>query len=240
MTPIQTFGATQAPSNMMFPTAAYLQASQNAAETRARGMEAMGKGIASGISSVAGAYKEYKDDEAKFNATKKMYKLFGGSLDEETRKEFDSFFADTSLSIREKNAASPAIMQFLGAAQQQKGRERVAEIMADSRLDVANARNPPPRPRPQFDATQGADPYSYPANPPKATFVAEQSNVPYMIQRQPDQPQPMQQQPRGKLPRTRWNDTTKKMEFLNPQGTRYIEEPDDELMFGSDLRITPF
>jgi hypothetical protein len=58
-----------------------------------------------------------------------------------------------------------------------------------------------------------------------------------MIQRQPDQPQPVQQQPRGKLPKTRWNDKTGKMEFLNPQGTRYIEEPDGDLLFGRDFRI---
>ena len=239
MTPLQTFGANAAPSNMQFPTAAYLQASQNAAEMRARGMEAMGKGIASGISSVAGAYKEYKDDEAKFNATKKMYKLFGGSLDEETRKEFDSFFADTSLSTREKNAAAPAIMQFLGAAQQQKGRERVAEIMGENRLDVANARNPPPRPRPQFDATQGADPYNYPTNPPKATFVAEQSNVPYMIQRQPDQPQPTMG-PLSNMPKIRQDPQTGRMQFWSPGAKRYVDETEDDLLFGPDLRITPF
>lgn len=214
MTPIQTFGATQAPSNMMFPTAAYLQASQNAAETRARGMEAMGKGIAGGISGVAGAYKEYKDDEAKFNATKKMYKLFGGSLDEETRKEFDSFFADTSLSTREKNAASPAIMQFLGAAQQQKGRERVAEIMAGNRLDVAALKNPPPAPRPAFNVSPTVDPLDLP--------VGASPAAPQMLQQMP----PTQGAPSlNAMPKVRQNPVTGEMEFWSPSAKRYIPEP---------------
>lgn len=166
MTPIQTFGATQAPSNMMFPTAAYLQASQNAAETRARGMEAMGKGIASGISSVAGAYKEYKDEQAKFDATKKVFKAFGGDLSEDARKEIDSIFADTSMSVREKNALTPALMQYLGASQQQKGRERVAEIMSQGRVDAAGARRPTPMTGSSFGGVPTLDSiFNLPANP---------------------------------------------------------------------------
>lgn len=92
----------------------------NIGRTLQRGYESMGQGIAGGIKAVGDAYQEYKDDEAKFNATKKMYKAFGGSLDENTRKEIDGIFADTSMSVREKNALAPTLMQYLGASNQQQ------------------------------------------------------------------------------------------------------------------------
>jgi hypothetical protein len=100
-------------------------------------MEAMGKGIASGISSVAGAYNEHKQEQAKFNATKKMVDVFGTSLNDAEKESIASIFADTSMSVKEKNALAPALMQFLGASQQQKGKEDIAKIMAG-----AGARRP--------------------------------------------------------------------------------------------------
>ena len=66
------------------------------------------------------AYKQYKDDQAKFDATKKMFKTFSGSLNEQERQGIDEIFADTSMSVREKNALAPTLMQYLGASQQQK------------------------------------------------------------------------------------------------------------------------
>lgn len=244
MTPFQTYGASAPPSNMMFPTAAYLQASQNAAEMQMRGQEALGKGIAGGINAVSSAFKEHKEEQAKFDATKKLFKAFSGSLDEDTKNSIESIFSDTSISTKEKNAISPAIMQYLGNVQQQKGREKIAEIMTTSREAIAADKNQP-RPLPQFDATNAIDQFGLPAGSSPANPQALQpqpqvggaSDVPYMIQQPQAQPQPMQQQPRGKLPKTRWNDKTGKMEFLSPQGTRYIEEPDGDLLFGRDFRI---
>jgi hypothetical protein len=101
------------------------------------GYEAMGKGIASGVKAVSDAYQQSKEDEAKFNATKKMYKLFGGSLDETQRKEIDGIFADTSMSVREKNALAPTLMQYLGAAQQQNQALAKQQQEIDARMKQA-------------------------------------------------------------------------------------------------------
>lgn len=150
----QQYGQAAPPSNMMFPTAAYLQASQNAADMQMRGQEALGKGIAGGISSVASAFKEHKEEQAKFDATKKLFKAFSGSLDEGTRNSIQDIFNDTSISTREKNFISPAVMQYLGNVQQQKGREKIAELMNQGRVDAANTR----RPAPQTGSTFGGVP----------------------------------------------------------------------------------
>ena len=92
----------------------------NIGRTLQRGYESMGQGIAGGITAAADAYVQYKEDQAKFDATKKMFKTFGGSLNEDERKGIDEIFADTSMSVREKNALAPTLMQYLGASQQQK------------------------------------------------------------------------------------------------------------------------
>lgn len=97
-----------------------MEAGANAARITQAGYESMGKSIAGGIGAVTDAYKQYKDDQAKFDATKKMFKAFGGSLNEEERKGIQEIFDDTSISTREKNAVTPAIMQYMGAAQQQR------------------------------------------------------------------------------------------------------------------------
>ena len=111
----------------------------NIGRTLQRGYESMGQGIAGGIKAVSDAYKQSKEDEAKFNATKKMYKLFGGSLDETQRKEIDGIFADTSMSVREKNALAPTLMQYLGASQQQNQAmaKQKAELDARAGLQAA-------------------------------------------------------------------------------------------------------
>lgn len=109
-----------APAAMAQMGAGLSEAGARIGQSLQRGYESMGQGLASGISAVSDAYKQYKDDEAKFNATKKMYKAFGSSLDEKTRKEIDTIFADTSMSVREKNALAPTLMQYLGASNQQQ------------------------------------------------------------------------------------------------------------------------
>jgi hypothetical protein len=126
----------EAPRAMAQMGQGILEAGANIARTIQGGYESMGKGLAGGITAAADAYKQYKEDEAKFNATKKMYKAFGGSLDETQRKEIDGIFADTSMSVRDKNALAPALMQYLGASQQQN--QALAKQKAE--LDAAAAR----------------------------------------------------------------------------------------------------
>lgn len=225
----QQYGQAAPPSNMMFPTAAYLQAAQNAADMQMRGMESLSKGLAGGINTAVAEYSKYKEDQSKFDATKKLFKAFSGSLSEDEQKSIQEIFDDTSISTREKNLISPAIMQYIGNVQQQKGREKIAGIMTESREAIAAANNQP-RPLPEFDATQGPDLYNQPAGQAPA---APAPAAPYMTQRPPATPQPVQQQPRGKMPLTRWNPDTKEYEFLDPRGTRYVP-------MGADFSIVPF
>jgi hypothetical protein len=109
-----------APAAMSQMGAGLLEAGANIGRTIQGGYESMGKGLASGITAAADAYKQYKEDQAKFDATKKMFKTFSGSLNEQERQGIDEIFADTSMSVREKNALAPTLMQYLGASQQQK------------------------------------------------------------------------------------------------------------------------
>lgn len=235
-----------APAAMGMMGQGILEAGANAARSIQSGYESMGKGLASGITAAGNAYKEYKDDQAKFDATKKLFNAFESYLpkqkDPETGKEFSpmgdqirSMFDDTSMSVREKNAMAPMLLSFLGNAQQQYGRESVANIMAGNRLDVAALKNPPPTPRPPFNATQTEDPYALPAGSSPANPQALQpppqaggaSAAPYMIQRPPAQPQPVQQQSTNKMPLTKFNRQTGEMEFWSPGARRYVPEPVD-------------
>lgn len=120
MTPFQTYGQTAAPSNMVFPTAAYLQSSQNAAETRARGMEAMGKGIASGIGSAASGYMKYKETKSEVGAAEKSYETLKSFLPPEVSGQIDSQIEsmnqDPDMSLRDKAAFWKQTKSFLGDA----------------------------------------------------------------------------------------------------------------------------
>lgn len=125
-----------APAAMAQMGAGMAEVGANIGRTLQGGYESMGKGIASGITAAADAYKQYKDDQAKFDATKKMFKTFSGSLNEDERQGIDEIFADTSMSVREKNALAPTLMQYLGASQQQK--QALEKQKAE--LDAAAAR----------------------------------------------------------------------------------------------------
>jgi transcriptional regulator CtsR len=217
-----------APAAMAQMGQGILEAGANAARITQAGYESMGKSLAGGINTAVAEYSKYKEDQSKFDATKKLFKAFSGSLSEDEQKSIQEIFDDTSISTREKNLISPAIMQYIGNVQQQKGREKIADIMTESREAIAAAKNQP-RPLPEFDATQGPDLYNQPAGQAPAPAPA----APYMIQRPPATPQPVQQQPRGKMPLTRWNPDTKEYEFLDPRGTRYVP-------MGADFSIVPF
>lgn len=119
--------------------AGILEAGANIGRTLQGGYESMGKGIASGITAAADAYKQYKEDQAKFDATKKMFKTFSGSLNEQERQGIDEIFADTSMSVREKNALAPTLMQYLGASQQQKQALEKQKAELDARMSLQKA-----------------------------------------------------------------------------------------------------
>lgn len=150
MTPFQKYGQASAPSNMSFPTAAYLQAAQNAASMQASGMNALGSGLASGISSVINYMDSQKEEQARFNATKKMYSAFKSFLPEESRAEIEGMFSDTGMSVRDKNQIAPLLMNMIAQGQQLASKKDIANIMADSRQAVADAKNQPPPQREEF------------------------------------------------------------------------------------------
>lgn len=241
----------QAPAAMAQMGQGMAEVGANIGRTLQRGYESMGQSIAGGIKAVGDAYQQYKDDEAKFNATKKMYKLFGESLDENTKREFDSFFADTSISTREKNFASPAIMQFLGAAQQQKGREAVANIMAGSRVKPTPVQSPVLNDIPTVDSIlnsvidqpQGNAQPQVSGDLSGLPFNSSQGNPNLLIPTSaPAQvtPAPRSGVPPAGMPPTKKNSITGEMEFWSPEAKRYIPEPKEDLYFGPNFRISPY
>lgn len=229
--------------------AGILETGANIGRTIQGGYESMGKSLGEGIksaaSSVASAYAQSKEDQAKFDATKKMVKAYESYLpkqkDPETGKEFspmlndiNSFLNDTTISTREKIAMTPMVMGLLGNAQQQYGREKVAGIMADSRFDVASLKNQQPPSRPVFNAAPEVDPLDQVVDQAPATAPAPAA--PYMIQRPQGQPQPTQG-PLSNMPKTRRDPQTKRMQFWSPEAKRYVDEIKNDLIFGPDFRI---
>jgi hypothetical protein len=126
-----------APAAMAQMGQGILEAGARIGQTIQSGYESMGKGLASGINSAVSQYAQYKDDQAKFDATKKMVKAFGGSLGKKERQGIDDIFADTSMSVREKNALAPTLMQYLGAAQQQNQALAKQQQEIDARMKQA-------------------------------------------------------------------------------------------------------
>jgi hypothetical protein len=165
MTPIQTFGATQAPSNMMFPTAAYLQASQNAAEMQARGMSALGQGLASGITAAAQAYGDYKKMQSGIKASEKAYDTFKDFLDPQVRSSIDQKIEginkDTSLSMQDKAAFWDQAKGFIGGSINQTYAldKQQKMINALAARQAAEARRPAPITGGSFGEVRGVDDY---------------------------------------------------------------------------------
>jgi len=144
-----------APAAMAMMGQGLSEAGANIGRSLQSGYDSLGKGLAGGINAAVSQYAQHKDDQAKFDATKKLFNAFESYLpkqkDPETGKEFSpmadqirSMFDDTSMSVREKNAMAPMLLNFLGNAQQQAGRESVANIMAGSRVQAAETRRPGP------------------------------------------------------------------------------------------------
>ena len=217
-------------------------AGANVARTLQGGYESLGKGIASGITAAGEAYKQYKDDQAKFDATKKMVKAFEGYLpkqkDPVTGKEFspmadqlNGILNDTTISTREKVAMTPLVMNFLGQAQQQYGKERVAGIMTDSREAIA-ANKPQPKSMPAYGVGNPMDRFNQPVGgqaPPKAQ--PNYSDLP----RNPSQGDPSgltgNRTSLNQMPLTRKNPQSGVPQFWDPVNKRYIDE---ELYFNPE------
>ena len=113
-----------------------LEAGANIGRTLQSGYESMGKSIGEGIKSAAGsvasAYTQSKEDQAKFNATKDLFKAFEGFLPKEKNPETGKDYSpmadkingvlnDTTISTREKIAMAPMLFNIIGNAQQQYG-----------------------------------------------------------------------------------------------------------------------
>ena len=226
-----------APAAMGMMGQGILEAGANIGRTIQSGYEAMGKGLAGGISSaassIAGAYTQSKDDQAKFDATKKLFNAFESYLpkqkDLETGKEFSpignqirAIFNDTTMSVREKNAMAPTLLSFLANAQQQYGRESVANIMNAGRVEAAGARRPGPVAGTSFGGVPTVDQllnssvgqpqandgsYALPTNPSQGNPGALISNAPYA-------------QESG----TRVDPNTGMTQFWDPKVKRWIDE----------------
>lgn len=201
-----------APAAMAQMGQGILEAGANIGRTIQSGYEAMGKGLAGGISSaassIAGAYTQSKDDQAKFDATKKLFGAFESYLpkqkDPVTGKEFSpigdqirSIFNDTTMSVREKNAMAPTLLSFLANAQQQYGRESVANIMNAGRVEAAGARKPAPMTGTGFGQVSTVDQLlDAPVGQPQANEGS------YALPANPSQGNPaplMQEQPKSRM-----------------------------------------
>jgi len=231
MTPFQTFGQTAAPSNMMFPTASYLQAAQSAADTRARGMSEIGRGLAGGIDKAMNLMEAHKEEQAKFDATKKMYSAFKNYLPEESRSKIDEMLSDTSMSVKEKNQLAPLLMSMISQGQQQAGRERIANIMADSRENVAGLKNRQPAERPVFDVQNPKSIFNTPVGNP-----AGQRPISGMPMNPPAAREVPMTRTVSSGPQARQNPVSGVMEFFDPKIRRWVQEPDQQV---DDLYFDP-
>lgn len=205
-----------APAAMAQMGAGILEAGANIGRTLQGGYESMGKGIAGGIGAVSDAYKQYKDDQAKFDATKKLFKAFSGSLDEETKNSIQDIFNDTSISTREKNAISPAIMQYLGNVQQQKGREQVARIMHPTSQQ--------PRPSSFGEVPTLDRVFNSPVNQPQFQSDGNLSGLPMNPSQGNPEPLMRTVSSSSKMPLTRTNPDTGVPQFWDEINKRYVDE----------------
>jgi len=212
----QQYGQAAPPPSMMFPTAAYLQASQNAAEMQMRGQEALGKGIAGGISSIGKAYGDYKEDQSKFDATKKMYSAFKSFLPEESQNEIEKMFADTGMSVKEKNQISPLLMNMIAQGQQQTGREKVARIMHPTSQQ--------PRPS-SFGGVPTLDNiFSSPVNQSQPQDNGNLSGLPMNPSQGNPEPLIRTVSSGQQMPLTRINPDTGVPQFYDQYNKRYVDE----------------
>lgn len=170
--------------------AAMAQMGQGISEAGARigqmmqgGYESMGKGLAKGIDAAAEAYKQNQQEQARFDATKKMYKAFESFIPDNKQKEaIQGIFDDTSMSVAQKNQLAPTLLNFLAQSQQQAGRESVANIMAGSRVQAAEARRPAPNTEATFSVPTLNDVFGLPGDGSQGTPVPFRAPAPAIPQ----------------------------------------------------------
>ena len=140
MTPYQ-YGQSAAPSNMAFPTAAYMQAAGNAAGLRAKGMESLGAGIAKGMDAVTAYLKESRDMQSAVKGGEKFLSFLGkagvqsGAFGQDTINEMNAMLSDPSLSVRDKANIIPAM-----AGQMQNVIKYKNELANQQQLELARAK----------------------------------------------------------------------------------------------------
>lgn len=156
-----------APAAMSQMGAGLLEAGANIGRTLQAGYESMGRGISGGItsaaSSIADYYKQNKEEQARFDATKKMFKAFESFLEPSQQEAIQGIFDDTTMSTAEKNQLTPLLMNYLGAAQtqryaMQRGAQQEGGALQRSKLGAqveAYRYGGAPAPQTGADQTQG-------------------------------------------------------------------------------------
>jgi hypothetical protein len=113
-----------APAAMSQMGQGILEAGARIGQTIQGGYESMGKGLASGISAVAGAYGDYKKMESGIKASEKAFDTFRSFLSPEVQKSIDDRITemnkDTSLSLQDKAAFWDQAKSVMGGAINQK------------------------------------------------------------------------------------------------------------------------
>lgn len=109
-----------APAAMSRMGEGIMEAGANIGRSLQSGYEALGKGIGSGITALAGAYSDYKKMESGVKGAEKSYEMFRPYLNPELRTQFDNQIAsinsDKSLSLQDKAAFWDQTKGFIGGA----------------------------------------------------------------------------------------------------------------------------
>jgi hypothetical protein len=113
-----------APAAMSQMGQGILEAGARIGQTLQSGYESMGKGLASGISAVAGAYGDYKKMESGIKASEKAFDTFRSFLSPEVQQSIDARIEemkkDTTLSLQDKAAFWDQAKAVMGGAINQK------------------------------------------------------------------------------------------------------------------------
>jgi hypothetical protein len=137
----------QAPSNMQFPTDAYIRGVTNAANIQAEAQARMGQQLGEGIQKAAGAYKQNADAKSDYNATQAMLKsptyrkLYG--LDEKGATDLSSTIANAQGEggYAAANKLTESVLKYLfqsnQLAQEMQARANIANAQIAGALDRA-------------------------------------------------------------------------------------------------------
>lgn len=225
-----------------------MEAGANIGRSLQSGYEALGKGLAGGVSAAANAYMDYKKMESGVKGAEKSYEMFRPYLDPELITEFDNKIAainsDKSLSLQDKAAFWEQAKGFIGGAVSQKyaldriakeqaGRENIANIMAGSRESIANLKNQLSPERPAFTIGGANDVFDAPVD----SSVSQSNLSGQRISLPPSNQGNLTRNVSAEV-KTRKDPVTGAPQFWSPETKRWIDEPDqNDLYFGPDLKI---